>query len=249
MMRIATIMVFSAVGHLLAANSADAGFQVTFGAGGSTTTIADGGVGDSDAASGRIGVGSVTVGGYTFTFTLAKTNTPGTDTLAFVNSSTSEISGKGPTDIIIYASADGFTSPSSPPDMRVLGGSTFQFLEGTGSNDSATHSIRVFYDTSNAVSTSGSGTLVGSASASGISTNSSLNTSEDHAFNTTPYALNLELKAKITGSGDKVVDLDGSLDVVPTPEPASLTLFSLGLAGLFGYGVRRRRRPDTQQAS
>jgi hypothetical protein len=224
---------------------ADAGFQVTLGAGGATKTIVDGGTGDFDGAANSIISISETLGGYTFTLTLATTNTPGGPTLAFTTASTGMISGRGATTITIYASANGFTMPSSPPDLRASSGSTAQFLPGTVTNNKADHSYKAYYDATNALSTSAAGTVIGSGGTVEItapSGNSNLSDSQVFSASTIPYALNLDLMAVLKNGGQNVLDLDGEVQVAPVPEPTTLALAFTAIPLFGGLYLHRRSR-------
>lgn len=231
-------------------------FQVTLTAGASSVTIMDGGVGDFDFSvgpppafipattpDGIIRTFAV-IGGYTFDLTLAVTNTPGSPLLAFVNAGTNSISGSGATTVSIYASAGGFTAPSSPPPLMVMTGATAQLLPGTAPGNSADVSVKSFYDPTNTASTTATGTLIGSDSVTGLTApqgNVSLLDQTSFSFVTTPYALNLELKAIFNNSGNNAIDVDGTL-MVTVPEPASFALLGVGLAVTGFAGWRRSRR-------
>jgi len=223
------------------ASSAEAGFQVTFQAGASSATIQDGGPGDADPTSGSIGVIGQTVGGYTFDFTLTRTNTPG-GALAFINHGTNSISGSVATTIQIIASANGFTAPTGP--LTAISGSTDQFLDPTPSAQTADVSYSAYLDEGNALASSvPAGTLIGSDGPKTITGSAGNATLSDTRFisATAPYALTLQLQAVLNNSGANYIDLDGTLSVTPVPAPAGLALALAGMPVL-GLGVWLRRR-------
>jgi hypothetical protein len=66
------------------------------------------------------------------------------------------------------------------------------------------------------------------------------------ALGSTPISfITLDLDGGFTGTQQMITDhftVNGAVyDAAATPEPASLTLLSLGVAGLAGYGMRRRK--------
>ena len=239
------VAALAAIAILGWAPSADAGFQVTLKAGVSSKTISDGGAGDADGVvNGEIGVVSETVGGYTFKFTLTTSNTPGGG-IAFVNQGTNEITGSGATTIEIVASANDFTAPVTPPDLLAISGVTAQFLSTTVNGNTADISYSAYVDTANALSISGVGTVIGSGGPTTITApggNVNLSDSELITSLSAKYALNLVLTAVLNNGGTNRIDLDGTLEITPTPAPAGLVLAIAGLPILGGFGWLRRRK-------
>ncbi len=232
---------------------ADAGFQVTLSAGGASKTIVDGGAGDVDGDANSILDINEVIGGYQFKATLTSTNTPGGGTIAFVDGGVGSIRDIGSpnpnTTVSIYASANGFMAPSAPPALTALTSATIQFLPPTTpGNDANPVSVMSYVDTTNSLSTTASGTLIGSASGSitagGPNNNAALNDTQTIASLSPPYAVNLLLSASLIQSG-LTVDLDGSvrLEASAVPEPGTLAMAALAMPMLgLGCYIRRRSR-------
>jgi hypothetical protein len=242
--------IVAATGLLISPSSADAGFQVTLYAPGGPVggyTVADGGGDDIAGASNVIAVNGLLVGGYTFNFTFAATNTSGTPTLSFVGSS-GIADGTGAGTIQIVASANGFTQPVSPPDLVAISNATFQAQpENTGS---FSVSLTSALDTGNALSTTAVGTVIGSDTDSISSTGVVALTDVQNigSVTTTPYALNFALTATTSNTGRNVIDLDGGLQIRPVPAPAGLILAATALP-FVGILRRRLRRPEAATAA
>jgi len=238
---------------------ADAGFQVTLSANGSSVTISDGGAGDNDnTVDNTISIFSQNVGGYNFVFVLTATNTPNVGgEISFVNNSVGAITnvsgGSTPTTVSIYASANGFVSPTAPPPLTASTNGTIQYLSPTPSNQQANVSVMSYYDQSNVLSTTALGsTLMGSDSATitnnATQKNAILSDVQGVAMLASPYTINLLLSADLlqTTSRDDSptsftrIDLDGTVELSAVPEPSGLVATLAGLPVLGGYWLRRR---------
>ncbi|HUE70464.1 MAG TPA: PEP-CTERM sorting domain-containing protein [Pirellulaceae bacterium] len=238
------VALLASLGGLTLSSTADAGLQVTLTAGASSTTIIDGGAGDADGlANNEIQVNSVTVGGYEFKVTLVATNSPGGGGIAFLDSGTNQIIdvGGGATTVSIFASANGFTDPSSPPDVYVFSGSTAQFNSATPNGNTADFSYNAYIDSTNGLSTSAAGDLVGTGSDSvSAPGNASVGETQVYTIAGTPYAINLALIATFNEAGSSL-DLDGTVKLSPVPEPATLAIWGLGAMGVLVAGRFRRK--------
>jgi len=224
-----------------AAPRADAAFQVTFGAGASTKTIVDGGIGDLDGDANDILVISEIVGGYDFQVTLATTNTPGAGGISFVNTDTARVeydSGANTT-AFIRVSANNFTVPAG--DVTAFSSATGQYKAPTPAGSTATVSFTAWVDASNTID--GMATEVGSASGS-ISQpgdpNIALQDSQSATGLGTPYTLTFEVMIAYSSTG-QVADLDGQLFLTAVPEPGTLAMAAAGLPLLGGLYLARRR--------
>jgi len=245
---------------------ADAAFQVTLTANGMSDTVEDGEAGfDSDGmVNGEIQITSLTVGGYQFTFTLSSNNSPGTQTLSFVDATTARVQnvsgGTGSTTVSIYASAPGFVLPTPLADATTSG--TIAYLAQTPDGSVADPvTIESYIDTTNAMSTVPTGTKIGEADGSiqaGVDpVVSLLSKSTNNTASPTPYTLNLLLSAFLTSPTERpaggntnsvqtTIDLDGSVELSNVvPEPSTLAMAVLGLP-LLGVGAYRRMRRARQ---
>jgi len=225
------VLVFPAV--------ADASLQVTLTAGASSTTIVDGGAGDSDATVNQIINISTIVGGYNFLVTLVTSNSPGTPLLAFLNGATNSISdvGGGASTVSVYASANGYTAPTS--FVVAQSGSTAQFLSPTPSGNTATVSYSALIDPSDLMTTVPSGFAVGGGSAviTQPGSNNAALSSSSAGVPPPAYALNLFLSATLD-QGGSTIDLDGQVSLSAVPEPATVVVWSL--LGILGAVVGRK---------
>lgn len=231
----------AAIGVIGVAANAQAGLQVTLTAGASSVTIVDGGAGDSDATANGILNISTVVGGYTFKTTLAASNSPGSPTIAFVNTGTNEITGSGAATVSIYASSNDFTGPVGPPNLTAQTDITANILPGTTSGNTADVSVNAYYDSTNAMSAVATGTNIGSVSEAGVATTFSKTVFQSAAVNVAPYALNLELTAVFNNAGTNAIDLDGGVRLT-VPEPASMILWGSFAALGIPAAIRRRRQ-------
>jgi len=242
---------------LLANGSAKAAasFEVTLSDsrnGGAAQTIVDGGAGDADSTvNNSITVSGLTVGGYQFNGVLTTTNSPGgsgiaTDSGQFnvIDKSVGAFTGAGTA--ALYASASGFNDPTGPNIFAVT---TSTYLQNGTSQTTGSGTVTSYYDSANTVSTTPTGTLIGSAGP----TPASLITPSTGTGITFPitipsnYALNLLLQFAMVGSGG---DFSTTSQVTlfgigrgpnPTPEPATLAMWGLGALGFAAVRFRRRK--------
>jgi hypothetical protein len=239
--------IVAAAAVLFSSATAEAGFQVTFYAGGSSLTVADGQAGvDLDGAANSIITVNQNVGGYLYSVTLSLTNTPGTPLLASLDAS-GTVSGTGATTFQIVASANGFTNPVSPPDLTAISNATFQALAQNTGSYSVSFDSR--FDTTNSLVTAPAGTQIGSgAGGIGASGVVALHDVQLGSITTSPYALNFTLTATTTNTGFNAIDLDGGLQVRPVPAPAGLILAATALP-FVGLLRRRLRKPEATTAA
>jgi hypothetical protein len=179
------------------------------------------------------------LGGYTIGVSAGVTNAGGTPTLAFVNSTNNTIMGSNtsnPNDgLILYVSADGFTSPGSPPPALLSTGSS----ANTAPNSSAvTVTYAGYVGTSlldNSVAVVGPGTYTAPGNA-GSGSGTDLST----LFNA-PSSYTLTDVLSISAGSVNIAGLNGNVDVTPTPEPATMMAAFTALPFL-GIGTWLRRR-------
>jgi len=223
-----------------------ADFQVTLRVGSQSTTITDSYY-DSATGATEIDVNNVTLGGYTFKFTLAATNTPGGGGVAFIDASTARISGSGAALVQIIASANDFTEPVTPPSLLVQSAATALYLSGTKTNNRADVSFTAYADKSNELTTTGEGTVIGTDSGR-VTYDTAANYGADLADTRTinsltgPYALSFVLEANFLDSGANVLSLDGTV-AITVPVPGSFALVLTAVPALaVGAWARRRLR-------
>jgi hypothetical protein len=176
------------------------------------------------------------VGGYNVTVSAAVTNASGTPTLAFINSTNNTISGTG-TGLTITSSADGFTTPSSPPAPALL------LATSSSANTNQGNTVTSVTYSGYAGSTLG-GSDLSSTSASystpgGSGSGSGPNIYGVFSNNGLPYSLTDVLSV---GAGTAQFGaLSGQVDVTPLPEPASM-MTALASVPFLALGAWMRRR-------
>jgi hypothetical protein len=239
--------IVAAAAVLSSAATAEAGFQVTLYAGASSLTVTDGQVGvDLDGTANSIITVNQNVGGYLYVVTLSLTNSPGTSTLASLGTS-GTVFGTGATTFQIVASADGYTSPVSPPDVQAISNATFQTIAANTGSYSVSFDSR--FDTTNSLVTTPTGTQIGSgAGGIGASGVIALSDVQTDSLTTAPYSLNFTLTATTSCTGFNGLDLDGSLQIRPVPAPAGLILAATALP-FVGLLRRRLRKPEATTAA
>jgi len=227
--------------------TAEAGFQVTIIVDVlPETTIVDNGAGDLDPTVNKIQFLNEVVGAYTFSGHLSATNTSGTPTLSFVSSGTNLISGTGPATVRVVASANDFTAPTTPPDLVAISGSTAQFQAGTTNTNEADVSYNAYVNANNLLATTlPGGTLIGSDGATIAAPAGNANLSDSQVITSlgAPYAIHLELIAELNDTGTNNIDLDGSVEISPVPEPTTMAIWSLigGIGAVAGWRRSRRK--------
>lgn len=240
-------------GSLVSSNSYGALQLTLFAPNNSTALIADNGADDSDPATGSIVVVSKTVGNYTFAVNATTSSTTGL--LTIQNSSVLTITGSVPGKVGILASTSG--APTAANGMVVQSNANVSYAAGAN-RSSAAVSYASYVDSSNTLSTVSyvggvvtavpGGTVVDSGSGSialPLGGGSGwIDSGVGNAVTTgSPVALNLLIMADfsdVPGSGavSHKIQLNGSVQMSPVPEPASLAIWAMG--GLVGLAVRRR---------
>jgi len=212
---------------LLNAASADAGTIIQYsstGAAGSWTTL----------------VGTPTSGGVTIMSATVTSNTPGTPEFAYLVSSTLSLSaGAGGGKVYLVFGVDGFAKPSTPPDI-------FHSIAFGGSltTGSFTIDLTSYVNDPNIL---GAGTLnaglsgnPATASVTDSGTAKSYNSATVSNWITTlndPFSINQYMV--VTLGSNTVVGVNATTTLA-TPEPASITILCIGLAGMGGYRLRQR---------
>jgi PEP-CTERM motif len=184
----------------------------------------------------------ITVGNFTFTQVQAF----GFDNPADLSSSTFHLTHNtsGTDKILIAVTSSGFTSPTTPPNVTmtssVSGTNNLNFLSGLSFQSWANDTVP--NPTDHKAET---GSLT-TGLQTGFPITGSFNNSVDTTLTTltSPFTLSHLYTVTMTGSGF-VVALGGETSLTQTPEPATITLLGVGIAGMAGYGWRKRKQSVT----
>jgi len=191
--------------------------------------------------SGTIGPGGAGGTDFSIFLSVATSNSPGGAT-AMGNLATITIMNltAGALDLHIDMSAQGFTSPQSPPPLNV-----FDTLSGTLVSGSVTASLQGFADATNTLFGTGFASTPLSQTVSGTA-KSLKQDGVVNGFSPGGATYSLTIKSDYLLSGGGVLTLTGgNVQVQAVPEPMTLASGVMGL-GLFGGAgwLRRRRKAD-----
>jgi hypothetical protein len=184
----------------------------------------------------------LTVGTFKITGLSAFSTSPGSPKSAEETGATTSITNTGGSTATLYITigSTGFTAPVTPPDIKLESNIGGAVVIGNGANALTYQS---YLDN---VTPNGQNTLVGitpGAQHPGITAEGSYNNSTSTMITSlkSPYSLT-EYFAITLGAGAEInFSSSTSLLVSAIPEPSSLTLAGLGVLGMIGYGLRRRK--------
>jgi hypothetical protein len=121
---------------------------------------------------------------------------------------------------------------------------TFRIYTGTNNFSAVTVSQIVLTDSNGHTATLNPNVSIGTSPTS-FSTNISTWSTSNASFNIANVNA-ISIDFSVSASGSKTFQLD-AIDIVEAPEPSSIALFALGLAGL-GWGASRRKKRRTASA-
>jgi hypothetical protein len=137
----------------------------------------------------------------------------------------------------INVSAQGFTSPTSPPPLNVL-----DTVSGSGISGSVSGDFQGFADATNALFGTGFASSDLIFNWNGQSQSTAVNGSQ-YGFSPDANQYSLSIFGNFTfGANASVTLTGGNVQTVPTPTPAGLALVLAGLP-ILGLRYLRRRRP------
>jgi len=186
--------------------------------------------------------GAVAIGDFTIFLSIGSSNSPGTSGSALTSAATITITNNTSTNhtLHINASAQGFTTPNSPPPLTVMDTVSGSLVSGSVSGD-----FQGFVDTSNTLFGTASPAPLLTFSASGMSQSIAVNGHSATPFNPNGSTYSMTIKSNFTLGGHSSLTLTGgNVQAIPTPEPSTLASGFVGLGLLGGLGwLRRRSRP------
>jgi len=195
--------------------------------------------------------GSVFKSSYTIgNFTLTNAQAAMTDNPADLTSSTFHIthSGTGPDTLLLAVTAAGFTKPVGNVSM-------ISTVSGTNATGALTNlAYQSTLDLSNRTDHTAFGPDANTKTLGaqfGFDVGDNFSDAKKGILPglvTGPYSMIQLFQITMAGDGT-VVSLGGETLLAQAPEPASMTLFGIGVAGMIGYGWRRRRQNLAQNTA
>jgi hypothetical protein len=181
---------------------------------------------------------SGTVGDFSIFISVGSSNSPGGSTGLAQAGTFSIVNNSGSAQTLhINMSAQGFTSPNSPPPLMVL-----DTVSGSVANGSVKGTFQGFADALDKLSGQGFASGLLTFSAGGLSQSFSQNGGTfGFSPNGSTYSLSIFSDYTLSG-GAQFTGTVGNVQTMPTPAPASLQFLLVGLP-LVGLACLRRRRP------
>jgi len=180
-----------------------------------------------------------TLGNFAITAS-AKSNSPGTSALSKLLSNTLDIINNDTAthSILIAYGAQDFTKPTTPPSIVVnshVGGSVVV------SDPANLLTFQSYVDQANGLGHLGIPGTYTTGPQAVDATKGSFSSDASTLISPLSATFSISQLLSITLSGGSELNTADNTTLTPTPEPSTLAIAGLGVLGLIGYGIRRRR--------
>jgi len=187
--------------------------------------------------------------GLSFSGVTLTSNAPGTEPISFIQDVSMAVTGtQGATKLYLAFSSAGFNAPVTPPPVSQNSGITTlgtAITSGTFSEEAWADELNRIVNSTGLAGTTKFPLLLDNASGPVSSTVPATGAKAAqetlNPFNTTPFSLDqLITLSGVKAVGGNQITLSAN-ETLTTPEPATLAMFGLGIAGMCGYGWKRRK--------